>query len=276
MLNSLCGPNMLPPPQPPPSHTPIAPRPVEKKLPPSACASSEPKPINLTRHQQPTYDPDLLFPPAATKGQFVCPNCGQDFLNRDALAMHMMESVHSEACASSEGGGSKDDRLKKSSGCHHTKLSPAQPTTAITPRPLSPPRRYFRIPNIASNNVAPVGFQSLLQSFMKTKPQVDTSLPRPGRKPRRLVPSATDITRPLQIGVVSKVNATPKRPKSCEPEVGGGSSKENLPDRASSTPGGGIGHLSPGSLLLTPSPVMQNPLCHHRKPDEGRIPIKVG
>ncbi|KAL3319126.1 hypothetical protein Ciccas_002214 [Cichlidogyrus casuarinus] len=30
--------------------------------------------------------------------QFICPNCNVDFLNRDTLAMHMMESVRSQAC----------------------------------------------------------------------------------------------------------------------------------------------------------------------------------
>lgn len=146
------------------------------------------KPVNLTRHHLQAFDADLVYPESMmTKGQFVCPNCTEDFLNRDALAMHMMESVHSEACVNS----SKENRRSKKLAA----VSPAA-ATSKTSAPVSPPenscsRRFLRLPippispsialpssaslasrcsmvNGNSNSMQiPNAFHSLLQAFVK-------------------------------------------------------------------------------------------------------------
>lgn len=187
------------------------------------------KPINLAQHRSPNCDRDLLYHSPA-KGQFICPNCGQDFLNRDALAMHMMESVHSEACANTavlnSNGRSADDRVQKSIGCHHIK--------STEPSPI---HRYIRLPMPVDSNTVPL--HALFQSIMKTRPQIDTSLPRPGRKPRRLLPVVVEAGgRQIRWGAEGGGPSTPKRPKSCESKVERLASNESQPDRARSTPGG--------------------------------------
>ncbi|EUB63447.1 Zinc finger protein Eos [Echinococcus granulosus] len=186
----------------------------------------EAKPINLTRHQSPVYDPDMLYPSPA-KGQFICPNCGQDFLNRDALAMHMMESVHSEACATTNTVGNKEDRTQGAIGCHHMKVT--------TLNHLSPARRYTRLPVPVNNSTVP--FHSI---FIKTRPLLDTGVSRPGRKPRRLISLAVEEDKcgQLQVAMGQRAPFTLKRPKSCEPKVDSRTLGEVQPDRASSTPGG--------------------------------------
>nr|CDS28975.1 zinc finger C2H2 type [Hymenolepis microstoma] len=221
MLNSICGQAA--------ALSPTVGRPGDRK---SAPSYIEAKPINLTRNQTPNYDSDLLFPPASTKGQFVCPNCGQDFLNRDALAMHMMESVHSEACAGTNNGAgcSKEDRNAKSINCHHLKIpSINQPTTST--------RRYIRLP-IPSNS-GNAQFDTIFQSIIKTtSPTLDAGVPRPGRKPRRLIPIVTGADRggPERAEDICRNPLSLKRPKSCEPKVE--NRTQDQPDRASSTPGG--------------------------------------
>uniref|UniRef100_A0A5K3FFB7 C2H2-type domain-containing protein n=1 Tax=Mesocestoides corti TaxID=53468 RepID=A0A5K3FFB7_MESCO len=188
----------------------------------------EAKPINLTRHQQPTYDSQPHHT-SSIKGQFICPNCTQDFLNRDALAMHMMESVHSEACATSIGNASKEDRAKKPTTCHHTKIT--TPTHSSNQA-----RRYIRPPVLTGSNTA--SFQPLFQSFIKTRPAVDAGVSRPGRKPRRLVFATTEEPRVVPMDPVSKAPMALKRPRSCEPKLSGKWAAEDRPDRASSTPSG--------------------------------------
>ncbi|VDL61103.1 unnamed protein product [Hymenolepis diminuta] len=221
MLNSICGQGAVP--------SPTVSRPGDKKTTPSYA---EAKPINLTRNQTPSYDSDLLFPSPSAKGQFVCPNCGQDFLNRDALAMHMMESVHSEACAGTNNGAgcSKEDRNAKSLNCHHLKISPInQPTTST--------RRYVRLPISANSGNAQ--FDSIFQSITKTRPPtLDVGVPRPGRKPRRLIPIVTENDRGCseQLEDICGNSLSLKRPKSCEPKFE--NRTQDQPDRASSTPGG--------------------------------------
>ncbi|KAL5970199.1 Zinc finger protein Eos [Taenia solium] len=210
MLNSLCGQSASP------SQT-------EKK---PASNHVEAKPINLTRHQSTAYDSDMLYA-SSTKGQFICSNCGQDFLNRDALAMHMMESVHSEACATTSTGSNKEDRTQGTIGCHHMK--------ATTSNHSSLARRYIRLPVPLNNSTVP--FHSF---FIKTRPLLDPGVPRPGRKPRRLISVATEEDRceSLQMVMERRVPFTLKRPKSCEPKVDSRALGETQPDRASSTPGG--------------------------------------
>ncbi|VDM00459.1 unnamed protein product, partial [Schistocephalus solidus] len=88
------------------------------------------------------YEAELIYPEALSKGQFICPNCGEDFLNRDALAMHMMESVHSEACISS---ASKENRQQRrvTNASLHSRLLPS------LMGPIGPTcsRRFFRLPH---------------------------------------------------------------------------------------------------------------------------------
>ncbi|KAL5113017.1 Zinc finger protein Eos [Taenia crassiceps] len=187
----------------------------------------EAKPINLTRHQSTAYDSGMLYA-SSTKGQFICSNCGEDFLNRDALAMHMMESVHSEACATTtNNGGNKEDRAQGSIGCHHMKVATSNHSSLA--------RRYIRLPVPMNNSTVPVH-----SFFIKTRPLLDPGVPRPGRKPRRLISVATDEDRcgSLQMVMGRRTPFTLKRPKSCEPKVDSSTLGEAQPDRASSTPGG--------------------------------------
>ncbi|VDO06770.1 unnamed protein product [Rodentolepis nana] len=221
MLNSICGQAAV--------LSPNIGRPGDRK---SAPSYIEAKPINLTRNQTPSYESDLLFPPASTKGQFVCPNCGQDFLNRDALAMHMMESVHSEACAGTNNvaGCSKEDRNAKSVNCHHLKIPSINQPTSST-------RRYIRLP--FPPNSGNTQFDSIFQSITKTtSPTLDVGVPRPGRKPRRLIPiiAGGDRGGPEQTEDICRNPLSLKRSKSCEPKVE--NRTQDQPDRASSTPGG--------------------------------------
>lgn len=210
MLNSLCG-----------QSAPLLQ--TEKK---STSNHVEIKPINLTRHQSTAYDSDMLYASSA-KGQFICSNCGQDFLNRDALAMHMMESVHSEACATTNTSGNKEDRTQGTIGCHHMKVTTSNHSSLA--------RRYIRLPVPTSNSTVP--FHSF---FIKTRPLMDPGVPRPGRKPRRLISVATEEDRceSLQMVMGRRASFTLKRPKSCEPKVDSRTLGEAQPDRASSTPGG--------------------------------------
>ncbi|BHF57598.1 hypothetical protein SprV_0100054000 [Sparganum proliferum] len=104
-------------------------------------ADTEAKPhISLSRNHT-AYEAELIYPEALTKGQFICPNCGEDFLNRDALAMHMMESVHSEACISSVSKENRQQRRTANAGLHSRLLpglmGPIGPTCS---------RRLFRLP----------------------------------------------------------------------------------------------------------------------------------
>ncbi|VDM32899.1 unnamed protein product [Hydatigera taeniaeformis] len=208
MLNSLCG-----------QSVPLSQ--IEKK---SASNHIEAKPINLTRHQSTSYESDLLYASSA-KGQFICSNCGQDFLNRDALAMHMMESVHSEACATTNSSGNKEDRTQGTIGCHHMKVTTSNHSNAA--------RRYIRLPVPMNNNTVP--FHSF---FIKTRPLLDPGVPRPGRKPRRLISVTAEEDRcgSLQMVMGRRGPFTLKRPKSCEPKVDNRTLGEVQPDRASSTP----------------------------------------
>lgn len=218
MLNGLCGQGVV--------QFPSASRLGDKK---SAPSYIEAKPINLTRQQPSNFESELLFPSSTAKGQFVCPNCGQDFLNRDALAMHMMESVHSEACASTNNTCcNKEDRNARPLNCHHIKLSPMN-------QPANSARRFIRFPVPSSSSSAQ--YDSLFQSFMKIRPPpLDAGVPRPGRKPRRLIPVAGDRSGSEQVENACRTPPSLKRPRSCELKVE--IRAPDQPDRASSTPGG--------------------------------------
>ncbi|KAL7062951.1 hypothetical protein AAHC03_01904 [Spirometra sp. Aus1] len=104
-------------------------------------AETEAKPhISLSRNHT-AYEAELIYPEALTKGQFICPNCGEDFLNRDALAMHMMESVHSEACISSVSKENRQQRRAANAGLHSRLLPGLMGSIGPTCS-----RRFFRLP----------------------------------------------------------------------------------------------------------------------------------
>nr|VZI12373.1 unnamed protein product [Spirometra erinaceieuropaei] len=104
-------------------------------------SDTEAKPhISLSRNHT-AYEAELIYPEALTKGQFICPNCGEDFLNRDSLAMHMMESVHSEACISSVSKENRQQRRAANAGLHSRLLPGLMGSIGPTCS-----RRFFRLP----------------------------------------------------------------------------------------------------------------------------------
>ncbi|KAM7541127.1 hypothetical protein Aperf_G00000035719 [Anoplocephala perfoliata] len=221
MLNGLCS--QVASPSPSISHL------GDKK---STISYAEAKPINLTRQQASNYDSELIFPLFTTKGQFVCPNCSQDFLNRDVLAMHMMESVHSEACSNTNNNtnSSNEDRNTRSNNCHYIKLTPIFHQANLAYRCVR-----FPVPSSCSSAQSD---QLLQPSMKKILPLLDAGIPRPGEKLRRLISvfAEEDGSEQVEDACITASSLLLKRLRSCELKVKNQAREQ--PNRASSKPGG--------------------------------------